>query len=196
MKKLITTLALAASIAGAAQAQTTPANTVGITVGYGRTGLLGNNEYKAVGHSGYQAGLTADLYLSEALSFHPEALYTLQYFDATDLALLSRDVSYVNVPLLARYHANGLFFEAGPEVNFALKAVNEGGESVKDQVNPVVLDYVVGLGYQLNHGPSIGVRYDGGASNVFKSDPNTVLGRGSFKSSTFWLNLGYSFGGK
>lgn len=179
---------------GTAQAQK-PANTVGLTVGYGRTSLLGNNEYTAVGHSAYQGGLTADVYFSEALSFHPEVLYTLQYFDATDLDLLSRDVTYLNVPLLARYHANGLFFEAGPEVNVALKAVNEAGDNVKSQANPVVLDYVVGLGYQLNHGPSVGIRYDGGASNVFKDDAATVLGRGAFKSGTFWLNVGYSFGG-
>ncbi|WP_201984158.1 outer membrane beta-barrel protein [Hymenobacter rubidus] len=194
MKKILTVLTLTVATVGTANAQK-PASTIGITAAYGRTSLLGNNEYTPVNHSAYQAGLTADAYLSEAVSFHPEVLYTLQYFDATALDLLSRDVTYLNVPLLARYHAGGLFFEAGPEVNFALKAVNEGGENVKTQVNPVVLDYVVGLGYQLNHGPSIGVRYDGGASNVFKSDASTVLGRGAFKSSSFWLSLGYSFGG-
>lgn len=193
MKKLLVLLLLAAT-AGTAHAQT-PATTFGITAAYARTQLMGNNAYTPVAHSAYQAGIMADVYLSEVLSFHPEALYTKQYFDATDLEALSRDIDYINVPLLARYHADGLFFEAGPEVNFAIKAVNEGGDDVKSQVSPVVLDYVVGLGYQYNHGPSIGIRFDGGATNVFKTDDSTVLGRGAFKSSTFLLVLGYAFGG-
>ena len=57
-------------------------------------------------------------------------------------------MDYINVPLLARYHANGLFFKAGPEVNFALSAKNEAGADVKSRdVTPVALDYMVGLGY-------------------------------------------------
>lgn len=201
MKKTILSLAVLAGAAGAAQAQT-PASTVGITVGYGRTSLTGkNSNYNARTHSAYQAGLTADAYLSEVISFHPELLYTLQYYDATEgnsssLDALSRDVSYLNVPLLVRYHADGLFFEAGPEVNFALAAKNEAGNNVKSDFNTTTLDYVVGLGYQLNHGPSIGIRYDGGATNTYKSTAsNSTLAGGNFKNSTFWLNLGYSFGG-
>lgn len=110
MKRIITTLALLAGAATAAQAQT-PSNTIGIKAGYGITSLSGSSTgYSSVSHSAYQAGLMADLYLGEVLSFHPEALYTKQYFDATDLVALSRDVDYINVPLLARYHADGLFF--------------------------------------------------------------------------------------
>lgn len=202
MNNIILPIVLLASTIGVAQAQN-PASTIGITAGYGRTSLLKNNQYSPTTHSAYQAGLTADVYVAQALSFHPEVLYTLQYYDATQpggngsLDALSRDISYINVPLLARYHADGLFFEAGPAVNFALAAKNEAGDNVKSMdVNPVVLNYVVGLGYQLNNGPSIGIRYDGGASNTYKSNAGTVLGSGAFKSSTFWLNLGYSFGGR
>ncbi len=201
MKKAFLSLGILALAAGAAQAQT-PANTVGITAGYGRTSLTGkNSNYSSVTHAAYQAGLTADVYLGEVFSFHPEVLYTRQYYDATEggspsLDNLSRDVSYLNVPLLARYHADGLFFEAGPSVNVALSAINEAGADIKSRdVSTVVLDYVVGLGYQLNHGPSIGIRYDGGATNTYKDTASNGLGTGKLKNSTFWLNLGYSFGG-
>jgi hypothetical protein len=200
MKKNIITLALLTGLATAAQAQNAPQ--IGITAGYGRTSLTGkDSNYNAKTHSAYQAGLTADVFFSEVLSFHPELLYTLQYYDATagnstSLDALSRDASYLNVPLLLRYHADGLFFEAGPEVNFALGAKNEAGDDVKSDFKPVVLDYVVGLGYQLHHGPSIGIRYDGGATNTFKNTAsNATLAGGNLKNSTFWLNLGYSFGG-
>ena len=197
MKKLLLPIVLLASTIGAAQAQQ-PANSIGIKSGYGITSLTGNTStgYSSKSHSAYQAGLMADVYFGEVLSFHPEALYTKQYFDATDLTNLSRDVDYINVPLLARYHADGLFFEAGPEVNFALSAKNEAGADVKSRdVTPVALDYVVGLGYQLPVGLSLGVRYDGGISHTYKDAAANNLGTGNLRSSTFWFTLGYAFGG-
>jgi hypothetical protein len=192
MKKSFFTLGLCIAAISAAHAQQ-PANTVGITLGYGRTNIRDNGPYSSMNHSAYQAGLNADVYFSEIFSFHPEALYTLQYFDASNEAY-NRDISYINVPLLARLHASGLFFEAGPEVNFALTAKNEAGDNVRSDVNPVVLDYVVGLGYQLGTGLGLGIRYDGGATNVFKNNTTNVIGNNSLKSNTFWLNLSYAFG--
>jgi hypothetical protein len=105
-------------------------------------------------------------------------------------------VDYINVPLLARYHADGLFFEAGPEVNFALSAKDEGGADVKSRdVTPVALDYVVGLGYELDMGLSLSVRYDGGISHAYKDAAANNLGTGNLRSNTFWFGLGYAFGG-
>ena len=198
MKKIILSLAVLAASASLVQAQT---NSIGITAGYGITRLTGSNSnYTSVTHSAYQAGLMGDVYFGDVLSFHPEALYTLQYYDATEpgktaLDPLSRDISYVNVPLLARYHADGLFFEAGPSVNFAISGKDEAGADVKSEASSVVLDYIAGLGYQLASGPSIGIRYEGGATNTYKDAATHGLGTGNLKNSTFWLNLGYSFGG-
>ena len=195
MKKTLLSLSLLVAAAGAAQAQT-PATTVGVSLAYGRSRLLDNNNYKSTGHSAYQAGLNADVYLAEVISFHPELLYSMRYYDTNSAATagLNRDVSSINVPLLVRYHADGLYFEAGPQLDVPVKAVNEDGANVKDQVNSLAINYLVGLGYQLNHGPSLGVRYDGGASNVFKSDASTVLGTGKYKTSNIWVVLAYSFG--
>lgn len=194
MKKIVLPLVLLMSVATAAQAQQR-ASTFGVTVAYGRDRLLSNNNYTSVSHSAYQGGLTADLNVSEHVSFHPEVLYTMRYFDTSNNEDLNRDITSIDVPLLARYHAGGLFFEAGPQVGFAIKAKNEAGDDVKSEVNPVILDYVVGVGYQLGHGPSLGVRYDGGASNTFKSNTATTLGTGKFKSSAVFVVLAYSFGG-
>jgi hypothetical protein len=186
------TLALLAGTAGMAQAQQL-ANTIGLTAAYARTTLSGGGDYKSTKHSAYQAGLTADVYLSEVVSFHPEVLYTMRYFDATN-ADYNRDITSLDVPLLARYHADGLFFEAGPQVSLPLIAKNEAGDNVKNEVRKVALDYVVGLGYQLHHGPSLGLRYDGGMTSVFK--PATpVLGPDKLKAHTILLVLGYAFGG-
>lgn len=192
MKKFITTLALLLGAGGAAQAQ--HAVSFGFTAAYGRDRMLSNNRYTSVSHSAYQAGLTADFNVSEKVSFHPEVLYSMRYFDTSNDEDLNRDVNSLDVPLLARYHVGGLFLEAGPEVGFPIKAVNEEAEDTKSELNSVVLNYVAGVGYRFGKGPSVGVRYDGGASNMFKSDAATVLGAGRFKSSAVWLVLAYSFG--
>ena len=197
MKKLAFFVAPLLGLAAPALAQR-PTSTVGLTAAYGRTQLAGSLPgYSAVGHAAYQAGLTADVYASEVLSFHPELLYTLQYYDANNPnpnPALSRDVTFLNVPLLARYHADGLFFEAGPQVNFVLKAINEAGNDVKSDVTSVGLDYVLGLGYQLRNGPSLGLRYDGGISKAYQSSAGNGLGGSNLRNSTFLLLLGYSFG--
>ncbi|GAB2855889.1 porin family protein [Hymenobacter ruber] len=196
MKNLILPIALLASTIGVARAQQ-PANSIGLKVGYGITSLSGSSAgYSSTTHSAYQAGLMGDVYFGEVVSFHPEALYTKQYFDTKDVAAFNRDIDYINVPLLARYHADGLFFEAGPEVNFALSGKNEDGADIKSRdVTPVALDYVVGLGYELPVGLSLGVRYDGGISHTFKDAAGDGLGTGNLRTSTFWFNLGYAFGG-
>lgn len=197
MKKLLIPIVLLASTIGVAKAQQ-PGNSIGIKAGYGITSLSGSTSggYSSVNHSAYQAGLMADVYLGEVVSFHPEVLYTKQYFDATDLVSMSRDIDYLNVPLLARYHADGLFFEAGPEVNFALSGKDEAGTDIKSRdVTPVSLNYIVGLGYQLPVGLSLGVRYDGGISHTYKDAAANSLGAGNLRASTFWFNLGYAFGG-
>jgi hypothetical protein len=192
MKNLLLPAALLLSAATAAQAQQHP--TIGLTVAYADSRLAGSNSaYTATNHSAYQAGLMADVYLTDVLSFHPEALYTLRYFDTTNNEDLNRDFSNLDVPLLARYHVGGLFFEAGPQVSFPLTAKNEDGANVKSEVNSVVLDYVLGLGYQLKGGLSAGLRFDGGATNLFK-DTTPVLGPGKFKSNTFLFVVGYAFG--
>ena len=193
MKKVLLTLALAAGIASA-QAQT---NTIGIKAAYGITSLSGSSkDFTSVSHAAYQAGLMGDLFVADVVSIHPELLYTKQYFDATDLAKKSRDIDYLNLPVTVRYHADGLYFEAGPEVNFALTAVDEEKKDVKSRdVTPVVLNYVVGLGYELKSGLSANIRYDGGISHTYKISAEDHLGEGNLRASTFWFGLGYAFGG-
>ena len=99
------------------------------------------------------------------------------------------------MPLLARYHAGGLFFEAGPEIDIPIAAKDEVEGDIKSKVNKMALDYVLGVGHQLGHGPSVGVRDDGGATNVLKINTTTTLGTGKYKSSLVFLVLTYSFDG-
>ncbi len=209
MKKL---LFLATLLGATATAQAQLKATVGLTAAYGYTELTHSGSgYNPTGHSAYQAGLTGDVYLADVFSIHPELLYTMQYYDtdATTTAGQNRDLTYLTLPVLARYHVGGsdggLFFEAGPQLNLALTAKNEEGNDAKSQANSLTLDYIVGLGYQLQKGLSLGIRYDGGLTNVFKdyaptktsdnTNDDVVVSTNNLKNSTFWFSLGYSFGG-
>lgn len=195
MKNFLLVAIALLGLATPAQAQHR-AFTPGITLGYARTHLTGSSGYSTVTHVAYQGGLTGDVYVSDRFSFHPEALFSWRAYDLTNEDL-SRDVSYLDVPLLARIHAGGLFFEVGPQVSVPLTVKNEEGEDVKKEVNPVALDYVLGLGYQIPAGLSLGVRYDGGATPVFKNESGaTVVGHAKAKSQTLLLMLGYAFGGR
>ena len=209
MKKL---LFLAALLGATATAHAQTKATVGLTAAYGYTELShSGSDYHPVGHSAYQAGITGDVYLADVFSIHPELLYTLQFYDTNEVSMKqNRDVTYLTLPVLARYHVGGsdggLFFEAGPQLNLPLKAVDDFDNDVKSQVNSLSLDYIVGLGYQLRQGLSLGVRYDGGITNVFKDYASTqtsptptaddkIVSTSNLKNSTFWFSLGYSFGG-
>jgi hypothetical protein len=219
MKPLLLVTALLAGSISAATAQTTeatPAPTVaadsasatwwavGVKAGGVYSSFLGSdaralsNKYKL----GYQAGLTADFRLTNNLSLHPEALYTLKGSDFAEAAR-NRTLTYLDVPVLLRYqpsglfHASGLFFEAGPQASLLLSAKNEAKDDVKSTFNKLTYGFVMGAGYQLANGLSLGLRFDIGIGNAYKLVPAAEsLGRGDYqlnaKNDSFLLSLGYS----
>ena len=62
--------------------------------------------------------------------------------------------------------------------------------------NTLDFGYLAGLGYQRKSGPGIGVRYNGGFTNVEKSRTvGNVTVQNNIRNSAFQLYLMYSFGG-
>ena len=109
---------------------------------------------------------------------------------------------YIDVPVLARVNAGGLFFELGPQVGFLVaakqKTENSGGAlvgtynvDIKDRVKTVDFGYAAGLGYQVSNGPGIGLRYNGGFTNT-RNDAGSL----AVRNSAFQLYLSFMFGGK
>ena len=132
---------------------------------------------------------------------------------------------------------SGLFFEFGPQGSFliAQRSFIDSGDKATvvlagpqrnnpnsiattspamavsnstDDFNKVVIGYAVGLGYQLTSGLSLGIRYTGDVSQVYKDGKGTAdafkpyqaLG-GTFTNpnvhnSVFQFSAGYLFGGK
>lgn len=139
----------------------------------------------------------ADFGFSDLLSFHPELLYS-QKGTKLDSPRATGTVrtSYLDLPLLLRVNADGLFFEAGPQVGLVVAQKSEvaygGGSPITNTstngVQKIDLGYIAGIGYQLASGLELDIRYNGGISGV----NNSSLSR----NSVFQFQLGYLFGGK
>ena len=204
MEKLFLSLGLLAGISGAAQAQITK---FGIKAGASLTNITGKGTDDTKNIFGFHGGLVTNFALNEAFSIQPEVLYSMKGTKLEESTSNStyKSISrlhYIDVPVLARVNAGGLFFELGPQVGFLVAAkrkVELSGSlgtstlerDIKSNVKDVDFGYVAGLGYQLNNGPGIGLRYNGGFT-----DTNKQSGLSAVRNSAFQLYLSFMFGSK
>lgn len=199
MKKVLLTLAFLAGFRGAAQAQRPR---FGVKAGTGLASMTGDAApgFHRQYLGGFLAGVMADIGFGDRLSFHPEALYAQKGQRVTNGALYSQSrLAYLDLPLLLRAHAGGVFFEAGPQVGVLLGSKYEDNlfGSTHTYAGPgdtrkVDVGYIAGVGYRLASGLEGGVRYNGGFVTVRDANPS---GSNTARNAVFQLQLGYLFGG-
>jgi hypothetical protein len=155
---------------------------------------------------GFNAGFMADFGLSEHFTFHPELLYSQKgakgsYLDFSGAGLSEEErTHYLDLPLLLRARASGFFVEAGPQLGYLL-AQKSTFTTILPGFGPEVstttgtegsrrldVGYVLGLGYALPQGWEIGLRYNGGFTDV--QDPSADP---QLRNSVFQLQAGYLF---
>lgn len=193
MKKIILSLGLLVGMAGAANAQT--GITFGVKGGINYSTLTGDDVTGAESKVGLQAGALANFGLSDLISIQPEVLYSQKGAQSEDDSDSKLKLNYIDVPVLVKVNADGLFFEGGPQVGFLAGAKSTDGNTdvdVKEGYNTVDFGYAVGLGYQAESGPMIGLRYNGGITNIIKDGDDDS----KIRNSAFQLYVGYTFGGK
>lgn len=215
MKKFILSLAVLASAAGAANAQT--GIKVGLKGGFNGSTFSGadskGSEYKA----GFAAGGFVNFGVSDNFSIQPELLYSQKgasidgfpYQSGTSFktdGTYKSTLGYLDVPIMFRYNigedGKGFFVELGPQGSFVLHrrdfVEDGGGKQVgnsftsTDDLNKVVLGYVGGLGYQITSGLQLGLRYTGDFTQVYKQQNGAI----NVHNSVFQFQVGYAFGGK
>ena len=206
MKKPLLLLALAVGLASTAHAQSIK---YGVKAGASLTNLTGGGSDETDYKVGFHAGLVANFAVNDIFSIQPELLYSQKGAKAQDDVLSSGGLpanssikakfNYIDIPVLAHINAGGLFFELGPQIGFLAAAhsvLEANGQSfsmdVKDQVTSVDFGYAGGLGYQLPAGPGIGLRYNGGFTNLVKDGGANDKAH----NSAFQLYLTYMFGSK
>lgn len=215
MKKFILSLAVLASAAGAANAQT--GIKVGLKGGFNGSTFSGadskGSEYKA----GFAAGGFVNFGVSDNFSIQPELLYSQKGASIDNVPYVSGSSSgtngtykstlgYLDVPIMFRYNigedGKGFFVEAGPQGSFVLHrrdfTEDGGGKQIgssatsTDDLNKVVLGYVGGVGYQITSGLQLGLRYTGDFTQVYKQQNGAI----NVHNSVFQFQVGYAFGGK
>ncbi|GAA4377846.1 porin family protein [Hymenobacter koreensis] len=224
MKKLAA-LALALTATSAAYAQDPGGFRIGLKAGATYSNISGDNVEQITGPGystklgsyklGYNAGLAATIPVSSDgfFSIQPELLYNRKgYQTESDSKAIpagaspgttkveyetERVLHYIDVPVLAKINAGGLFFELGPQFSYLFGSKTESqytekradGTKIKEETRSGFLDYtgvsrddayksdlaqfdlgaVAGLGYQAESGLSIGLRYARGFNSLIDS---------------------------
>jgi hypothetical protein len=103
-------------------------------------------------------------------------------------------MTYLAVPLMLKYHADGgFFFEAGPQFGFKMSENNPSDQSISSFAKGLDLAVAAGLGYQGKSGLGIYGRYVAGISKVgdFSSSNASQLNP-NFKNGTIQFGIMYS----
>ncbi|SNC77497.1 Outer membrane protein beta-barrel domain-containing protein [Hymenobacter gelipurpurascens] len=135
--------------------------------------------------------------LTKHLAVQGEALYTQRGDNSSAYGpSIQHRLDYVSFPVLAQYHWDDIFFEAGPYFS-QLRSVTP----VVAQRTPVGTaafrkqdaGFVVGLGYQDSTGFSVGWRYNGGLNNVFRRVDIDGSSQVQLRNSSVEFYLAYLF---
>lgn len=197
MKKIVLSALLLAGLSGTAFAQRNVS--LGLKAGVSLSDFVGKQADSYESLFGFQAGVFGNFGINRMVAFQPELLYSRKGAKLPNPDRTQR-MDYLDVPLAFHVNADGFFFEAGPQVGFLISAKNKGGNLTidnKQYYNTVDFGYLFGLGYQRKDGPGIGLRYNGGFTNVEKATKNgNVTIQNNVRNSAFQLYLTYSFQGR
>ncbi|GGF05714.1 porin family protein [Hymenobacter cavernae] len=242
MKKLLSlTLAAAASVS-LVHAQDAGGFRIGVKAGATYSNVSGDDvsQFAGSGYStsigdykvGYNAGVSLSIPLSSDgfFSLAPELLYNRKGYEisSTQKTGLPANVSkieseqqrvlhYIDLPILAKINAGGLFFELGPQVSylFGSRVKNQtttkytngdkdktedrsefvdylGGirkEKYKGDLSNVDISGVAGVGYMTDGGFSVGLRYARGFNSLI--DSKDTDNEPKAFNNAFTLQVGY-----
>lgn len=187
MKKVLLSFFLAASFYGAsAQVQ------FGVKAGANLSSLSGDDAEGLKAKIGFNAGAFAEIPVTEKFSVKPEAVFSLQGAKAEDVDDAKLNLSYINIPVLAKFNiAEGFFAETGPQIGFLMSAKQKfDGESedVKDGFKSTDFSWAFGAGYEFAPNFGANLRYNLGLSKLDEE------GEAKIKNSVFQLGIFYKFG--
>lgn len=186
MKKLLFFAFVLASTAGFGQGFQ-----LGVKAGANVSNYTGGDiENKAI--VGFVGGATFGFLLGDHFAIQPEVLFSAQgaKFENVGSNEDKYTVSYVNVPVMAKYRFTGGFYlEAGPQVGFKIS------EDVPDQTidnfaKNLDLSVAAGLGYHSPIGLGIGARYNAGLSKVADYEQGST--KPDFKNNTLQFFVFYT----
>ncbi len=220
MKKISFVLAalLGAGLATSAHAQSIR---FGLKAGANLSNLSGDlvNQDKYKNKFGFEGGALLNVGIVEGLlSIQPEVLFSqkgFKYADASYSVLGNtyhytgkRTYNYIDVPVLLKVKAAGLFFEAGPQYSYLLNVRdnttttsngstvgNSSGTQNLDHVHRNEIGYAAGLGFESATGVFLDLRYNGSFTD-FAKDGYQDSDLKNARNSVFQASVGFLLPGK
>ncbi|MDN3492116.1 porin family protein [Winogradskyella bathintestinalis] len=173
--------------------------------------LTGDDFNEVDSRTSFNAGLVAEIPISERFSFQPEVFYSGQGFDIQEIDQdnvfdtdqnVEYQLDYIQVPLLLKvYLVQGLSVEAGPQFGFKIheefdsEPNSDGGDFEIDEDDSYVKDFdtslAFGTSYKFNSGFFLSARYTMGLTSIFKDD--TFFENVDGKNEVWQFGVGFMF---
>ena len=183
----------------------------GAKAGVNFSKLIGDDFDNVDSRTSFNAGLLAEIPISERFSFQPEVFYSGQGFDILEIDQdnifdtdqnVEYQLDYIQVPLLIKaYIIEGLSVEVGPQFGFKIheefdsEPNSDGGDFEIDSDDSYVKDFetslAFGTSYKFDAGLFLSARYTLGLTNIFEDD--TILEGVDGKNSVWQFGVGYMF---
>ncbi|MGI4887002.1 MAG: porin family protein [Janthinobacterium lividum] len=222
MKKIALALAAVTSV-GLASSAHAQGIRFGIKAGANLSNVSGDliNEDIYKNKFGFVGGAILNIGLiDKVLSLQPEVLFSQKGFKYADnsFPLLgntnrftgNRTYNYLDVPVLLKVRAAGLFFEAAPQYSYLLNVCDKATYTVNgstvsnsaanenlDNVRRNEIGYAAGLGYEASNSFLIDLRYNGSFTNFAKNGYNgSNQDLRNARNSVFQAPIGYLIGSK
>ncbi|MDW5288620.1 porin family protein [Formosa sp. PL04] len=184
---------------------------LGVKGGVNISKLSGDDFDDVDSRTSFNAGLVAEIPISDRFSFQPEVFYSGQGFDVLEIDQdnifdtdqnLEYQLDYIQVPLLIKFYLiEGLSVEAGPQFGFKIheefdsEPNSDGGDFEINSDDSYVKDFdtslAFGTSYKFDGGFFLSARYTLGLTNIFED--NTILGNVDGKNDVWQFGLGYMF---
>lgn len=186
MKKVMLLTALVSVIITAQAQESTPAISFGVKAGLNLANIHSkvmddseSGDFKA----GFHAGVFARFAVAPAVAFQPELLFSMDGAkDSEDDEEATLNFNYIHLPLMLQFGSEfGFYAEVGPGLAYLMSAKakteilgEELEEDWKDDMEKLNITGNVGVGYALQNGFGVGVRYSHGFSNLLKDGDEDV----------------------
>ncbi len=138
--------------------------------------------------TGFVVGAFAGAKLGDKFGIQGDLLYSQQ---GADFKLGDVDLSYVNVPVVAKYFVTDKFnIQLGPQFGFK---IDDNIKSDILEAESFDLTGVAGIGLHLPFGIRADARYNFGLTDILKSNDSDVKVTEPGKNSVITIAVGYSF---
>lgn len=173
MRKIFIIIATLFLFTYSTEAQTT----LGFNLGFNSSSLsftVPVGSFNTDSRKGLYAGISAEYHVNEVFSVQPELNFGL--YGAKTLGVLNRttyNLSYVNLPILGVFISEPFSFYGGPQVSYLSSAngiIKKNGDDtkydIKGDFKSVNTTALLGVGYTLENGLGIDVRFQIGFFNI------------------------------